>query len=626
MPPRLEQSATAKAKESTVYRMTTFRNSIFADSAAGHCTRQIAAFAVLMIAAACLSPQMLPAEDSKAAAQLHELFQDEWEYGLVEDPTYASWLGDSRFNDRWQDVSSAAIARRIDHFQTVLKRLDGFDVGQLNQTDRISLQLFRRKYQNTVDEYPFGWHLVPLDQRGGIQDESSLADAMSFETVKDFEDWIARLNTFPAYMDQTLELMRVGVERKIVHAKIVMQRLPAQIERQIVDDPTKSLCYKPFRNMPDGISSAEQKRLRQAGRDAITRSVVPAYRRMLVFFQTVYLPACYEKPGVWQFPDGKKFYAHRCRVFTTTDMTPQEIHDTGQREVKRIRGEMKKIIQQVKFDGSFDEFLDHLRTDPKFYYDNPNDLLAAYREVCMRINPRLVSQFKRLPRLPYGVESIPPHIAPDTTTAYYRPPSADGLRAGTYFVNLYRPEVRPKYEIEVLSVHEAVPGHHLQIALAQEIEGLPLFRRYGGYTAFIEGWALYSESLGGDLGLYTDPYSKFGQLTYEMWRAVRLVVDTGIHAFGWSRQEAIDFFTANTAKTPLDIENEIDRYIAWPGQALAYKIGELKITELRRRAETKLGDDFDVRDFHATILGQGAVTLDVLERIVDEWIKEVAAR
>jgi prolyl oligopeptidase len=287
---------------------------------------------------------------------------------------------------------------------------------------------------------------------------------------------------------------------------------------------------------------------------------------------------------------------------------------------------MLKVVQQVGFEGSFDEFLDHLRTDPKFYYDNPNDLLAAYREVCMRINPRLVRLFNRLPRIPYGVEPIPPHLAPDTTTAYYRQPSADGMRAGTYFVNLYRPEVRPKYEIEVLSVHEAMPGHHLQIALAQEIEGLPLFRRYGGYTAFIEGWALYSESLGSDLGLYKDPYSKFGQLTYEMWRAVRLVVDTGIHEFGWSRQDAIDFFTANTAKTPLDIANEVDRYISWPGQALAYKIGELKIKELRRRAESELGDKFEVREFHATILGQGAVTLDVLDGIVDDWIAGVRSR
>ena len=582
---------------------------------------------IVGLAVVLLSTQSLTAQDTNAAAeQLHKLFEDEWDRGLVEDPTYASWLGDRRFNDRWQDLSPEAIDRRINHRREILKRLGEFDVKQLGRTDRISLELFQRKYQNVVDEYPFGWHLVPLNQRGGIQDESTLADAMSFESVQDYENWIARLTSFPVYMDQTLNLMREGVRRKIIHTRVVMQRLPAQIERQIVDDPTRSLYYKPFRNMPDAITAPEQQRLQQAGREAITTHVVPAYREMLRFFNETYLPACYDKPGVWQFPDGREFYALRCRVFTTTEMTPQEIHDTGLREVKRIRYEMQKVVKQVGFQGSFGEFLDHLRTDPKFYYDNPNDLLAAYREVCMRINPRLVRLFNRLPRIPYGVEPIPPHLAPDTTTAYYRRPSVDGMRAGTYFVNLYRPEVRPKYEIEVLSVHEAVPGHHLQIALAQEIEGLPLFRRYGGYTAFIEGWALYSESLGSDLGLYKDPYSKFGQLTYEMWRAVRLVVDTGIHAFGWSRQEAIDFFTANTAKTPLDIENEVDRYISWPGQALAYKIGELKITGLRRRAESELGDRFEVREFHATILGQGAVTLDVLEGIVDDWIARVRSR
>ena len=565
-------------------------------------------------------PAFAQSESDANADAFHRLLDDEWDRRLRENPTFASWLGDKRFNDRWQDVSLGAIQQRHEQDQAVLEELKQIDATKLEGQDRISFELFRREYQDSVDSFRFGWHLVPLNQRGGIQDENSLADAMSFSTIKDYEDWIARLQAFPEYMDQTIALMREGIRRKIVHATIVMQRVPTQIKRQIVDDPRQSLFYKPLRNVDPSIDDADRQRLQTKAATAIARHVVPSFRKLLDFFDDEYLPACYDRVGVWQFPDGEAFYAQRCRQFTTTNLTAKEIHEIGLSEVKRIRAQMEQIVRDVEFDGTFREFLTDLRTNPKFYFKDPNDLLVAYREVCMRINPQMVKMFGRLPRIPYGIEPIPEHLAPDTTTAYYRPPSADGLRAGTYFVNLYRPEVRPKYEIEVLSVHESVPGHHLQIALAQEIEGIPLFRRYGGYTAFIEGWGLYSESLGSELGLYQDPYSRFGQLTYEMWRAVRLVVDTGMHSLGWSRQQAIEFFAENTAKTMLDIENEVDRYIAWPGQALAYKIGELKIQELRRRAEAKLGDRFNLRDFHDTVLGNGAVTLDILERIIDDWI------
>ena len=559
---------------------------------------------------------------SPATKALHALFESEWEKKLRDEPTLSSYLGYKQHNSRWPDRSLSFLRNQHEHRQAVLGRLDQIDLDQLSSSDRINYELFRQQYENDVRSFPFGWHLIPLNQREGIQDESSLADAMSFDTVRDYEDWISRLNRFPTYMDQTLALMQEGVRRRIVHARVVMNRLPAQIRRQIVDDPTASLYYKPFRRFPDDIPAAEQQRLRTDAAAAIRRNIIPSYRKMLEFFEAVYLPACYEKVGVFQFPDGQKFYAHRAKLFTTTDLTPQEIHDIGHREVKRIRAEMEAIVKQVEFKGSFREFLEHLRTDPKFYFENPNDLLVAYRDACKKIDPQLVRLFGKLPRIPYGIEPIPEHIAPDTTTAYYREPSADGLRAGTYFVNLYKPEVRPKYEIEVLSVHEAVPGHHLQLALALELENVPTFRRFAGYTAFIEGWALYSEGLGEQLGLYQDPYSKFGQLTYDMWRAVRLVVDTGMHSRGWTRQQAIDFFAENTAKTMLDIENEVDRYIAWPGQALAYKIGQLKIQELRAKAEHKLGDRFDIRAFHDMLLSEGSVTLSIVERMVDDWIAE----
>jgi len=565
-------------------------------------------------------------ERTAESRDVEKLLSDEWDWRLREDPAFASWLGDARFNHLWPDVSLAARERRHQHRISVLKQVDAIDAAKLSPHERINIKLFRREYADDVDGYPFGWHLVPLTQRGGIQDESSLADSLTFNTVKEYEDWNSRLRAFPEYMDQTLELMREGVRRGIVHARVVMTRVPGQIERQIVDSPERSLFYAPFRDMPPDIPEPERERLREAARQAIAGQVVPAYQRLLEYVNGTYLPACYEKVGVWQIADGGEFYAQRCRLFTTTDLTPDQIHEIGLNEVRRIRAQMEDVVRDVKFEGTFADFLHDLRTNPKFYYENPNDLIDAYRAVCMRINPQLVKLFRRLPRIPYGVEPIPEHLAPDTTTAYYRPPSADGLRAGTYFVNLYRPEVRPKYELEVLSVHESVPGHHLQIALAMELEDLPEFRRYGGYTAFIEGWGLYSESLGGELGLYRDPYSRFGQLTYEMWRAVRLVVDTGMHFKGWTRQQSVDFFAANTGKSLLDIENEIDRYISWPGQALAYKIGELKFQELRRRAEKQLGDRFDIREFHEVVLGRGAVTLDLLEQIVDEWLESVAAR
>ena len=366
-------------------------------------------------------------------------------------------------------------------------------------------------------------------------------------------------------------------------------------------------------------------RLRELAQKAIAEVVVPSYETMLSFFVEKYIPACYEKEGIWQIPQGKELYAHRAKVYTTTELTPQEIHQIGLSEVARIKKEMLKIMKEGKYEGTFKEFLRFLRTDPRFYYKTEEELLAATQVVCKKIDPLLLSQFEKLPRIPYGVKQIPANIAPDTTAAYYMPPDAKGTRSGYYFVNTYKPESRPKFEIEVLTLHESVPGHHLQLALATELEDLPVFRAQWGYTAFIEGWALYSERLGEDLGCYEDPYNKFGQLTYEMWRAVRLVVDTGIHDQGWSREKAIEYFADNAPKSILDIENEIDRYIAWPGQALAYKIGELKITELRKKAETELGDQFDVREFHNVVLKNGSVTLDVLERVVLKWIQETSA-
>ena len=570
----------------------------------------------------CWAASAPAAVSAPATKSLHQLFETEWNHTMERHPTWASALGDRRWNDRWGDASLAAIEADHAHDRDVLRRLQGIDRARLAPRDQLNYDLFQRQFAEALESHPFRLYLMPVSMRDGIQSEDELADSLRFETVQDFEDWLTRLRRFPALMDQTIALMREGIRARVVQPKIIMQRVPAQIEKQLVSAPEQSPFYKPFTHFPASLGAAERARLERAAKEAVASAIVPAYQRFKEFFTQEYLPACFDQVGAWQLPDGAKLYALEARHFTTTALTPQQIHDLGLSEVKRIRAELLAIKDRVGFQGTLPEFFVHLRTDPKFYFQTPEELLAAYRAQSRRIDPLLVKLFRTLPRMPYGIEPIPDKMAPDTTMAYYRQPAGDGSRAGTYFVNLYRPETRPKYEMMALSLHEAVPGHHLQIALAQEQGELPNFRRYGGYTAYIEGWGLYSESLGEELGLYTDPYAKFGQLTYEMWRAVRLVVDTGLHALKWDRQRAIDYFHDNAAKQENDIINEIDRYIGWPGQALAYKLGELKLKELRARAAKALGEKFDVRDFHDVVLRSGAVPLDILERNVDTWLKD----
>ena len=561
------------------------------------------------------------ADDPKATLQ--QLFDTQWERGLRENPTGATYLGDHRFDDQWQDQSPAALESSHRADLAALQAIDRIAPDSLSEADQLNRELFRRLYQGSADAYAYGRQYTPLSHQEGLASAHQLTELINFGEAKDYENWIARMDGIGRRVEQEIALMREGARHKLVQPRIIMQRVPAQIARQIVADPTASPFYGPFKSMPASIPAAEQERLRAAALASINRTVVPAYTRLQAYVERDYLPKCRDTVGIWDTPGGDDWYQNRIAWFTTTNLTADEIHEIGLREVARIRGEMQKIIEQVGYQGSFAEFLQFLRTDPRFRYTDSQQLLQAYMAMAKRIDPLLPQYLGKLPRMPYGVRPIPEQIAPDTTTAYYQGPGQDGLRAGYFYVNLYKPEERPKYEIPVLTMHEAVPGHHLQIALAQELGDLPKFRRDFEATAFVEGWGLYSESLGQEMGLYTDPYDKFGQLTYEMWRAVRLVVDTGIHHRHWTRDQAIQFFKANAAKTELDIVNEVDRYIAWPGQALAYKIGELRIKELRREATEALGPRFDLRAFHDVVLGSGAVPLDVLSANVHRWMESV---
>jgi prolyl oligopeptidase len=550
------------------------------------------------------------------------LLADHWEWQMRENPVRASRMGDRRFNDQWTDMSLDAIGRRQGEQQEFLRRLRFIDSSKLTETDQLNYDLFRRSLENSIDGHQFKNYLMPMSQRGGVQSLESTAETLRLANVQDYEDWLARMAQIETVIEQTMSRMEEGRESGYMPPKILMERIPAQISMQLVEDPEQSPFFKSFAAMPDSIVDADRERLQQLAKDLIDESVVPGYREFANYFNNVYLPASRDTIGASSLPDGEAFYEYRTRLYTTTQMTPDEIHRLGLNEVKRIRDEMQLVIDELEFEGSFDDFLTFLRTDPQFYYDTPEELFEGYLAISKRIDPELVKVFGKLPRMPYGLRPIPDNIAPDTTTAYYNRPAADGSRPGYYYVNLYRPEVRPKYEMEVLSIHEAVPGHHLQISLQMELEEMPNFRKYSGFTAFTEGWGLYSESLGYEMGFYKDPYSKFGALTYDMWRAVRLVVDTGMHFKGWTRQQAIDFFKDNAAKTEADIINEIDRYISWPGQALAYKIGQLKMLELRRKAEQALGNDFDIKAFHDALLGGGALPMEILETRMNRWLSE----
>jgi uncharacterized protein (DUF885 family) len=577
-------------------------------------TKWILAAALLAIAAPSFAS---PADD------FDKIVKEEWETRMRENPLFATQVGDHRYNDQLPQVGLADEARRAQQDRAFLKRLEGIDRARLDDKRRGNYDIFRRMLNDRIAEFEFKGYLMPITNRDGFHTSFvQLGDRVPLNTVKDYENYCARLEAARRYIGQYIEVMREGGKAGYVLPKVVLEGWESTVETHLVDDATESLLYGPFEEYPDAVPAKDRERITARGKKAIMESVVPGYRAFGEFIAKEYVPACRETIGASELPNGKAYYAYRVRMFTTLDVTPKQVHDIGLSEVKRIRAEMLDVIKESGFDGSFPEFLEFLRSDSRFYVDTPEELMKETALVCKEMDGKLPTLFKTLPRMPYGLKEIPAFIAEKTTTAYYEDPTGDGTKAGFYYVNTSRLESRPLYEIEALSLHEAVPGHHLQIAIQYEIPDVPNFRRYDWFTAFVEGWGLYSERLGLEVGFYQDPYSNFGRLSYEMWRALRLVVDTGMHDFGWSRQQAIDYMAENGALSLHNVTTEVDRYISWPGQALAYKMGELKFRELRANATKELGDRFDVREFHDVCLWSGAVPLDVLEANVKAWVKE----
>jgi len=558
---------------------------------------------------------------------LSDLFAEEWAFRLQEDPIFATYTGDTRYNDRLPALSEADFARRSNTFRSFLERLHAINLQTLPPGDALNYTLFERTLQNTLEEYRFQLYRMPITKLSGPHTElQNLLEVTPIENPSDYNAYLARLQAVGPYLSQYIDLLRNGVKTGFVPASVALQGIETALEVHLPTQPNDSPFFKPFEHFPVGITPAEARQLALSGEEVIQNGVIPAFQELYDFIIQEYLPACRTEISIAAIPNGCDYYNYCVHRFTTLDLTPEQVHETGLDEVRRIRSEMEAVIQQIGThvkDGAvdFQAFLEYLRIEPSFFVTTPAALLEKVALILKRMDGELPRLFKTLPRTPYGIRETPASIAPRSTSAYYFLPSGDFSTAGFYYVNTYDLKSRPLYEYEALSFHEAVPGHHLQLALQMEMAGTPNFRRYLDMTAFIEGWALYAERLGLEVGFYTDPFSNFGRLIFEMWRACRLVVDTGMHALGWSRQQAIDYMEANTALSHLNIINEIDRYIAWPGQALAYKIGELTIRALRRQVEDTLSSRFDLREFHDLLLEEGALPLDILEAKIKNWLQ-----
>jgi uncharacterized protein (DUF885 family) len=582
--------------------------------------------AVCLIAACGSSEEPATTQAVDAGTALHALFDEHFERNLELNPLSATFIGDYRYNDRMANSNSPeylATAQAMD--EEFLRRLLEIDRTQLGYQDQLSYDIFRINREQSLEGNQFPFHLQPINQFYSITNFfvqlGSGASAHPFKTVKDYDDFLSRADDFSTIIDQLVTNMQEGMQAGITQPRILMAKLQPQIDAHVVDKVEDSNFYAPIRDMPEDFSAEDRERLTAAYEDKILNTIIPAYQRISNFIGDDYLDNARETVGLLAQPNGISWYEYMVRVRTTTDMTPEEIHQVGLREVARIHEEMHTVMEEVGFDGDLKEFFEYMNTDPQFFFDEPEQLIQGYRDMSDHIAGLSEKLFEIFPKTGFEVRRVEPFREQSASGGSYQAGTPDGTRPGVFYANAYDLSARPNWAMESLYLHEAIPGHHFQIMIQRENEDLPEFRRFGGFTAFSEGWGLYAESLGKEIGVYTDPYQYFGGLNAELWRSIRLVVDTGIHAKGWSRQQVLDYMYENSAVAEARAVSEAERFMAIPGQALAYKVGQLKIREIRDDAEARLGDKFSVKAFHTEVLRDGAMPLSMLEAKIDRWIE-----
>jgi uncharacterized protein (DUF885 family) len=585
----------------------------------------MAGFATAPVALATDTPAAALDRSQAESQRLHAYFDEYFEAYLQQNPILATSIGDPRYNDRFVvDIAPASIAAEQKLQRDALARIQTFDRAVLPPQDQLSYDIFKSARERDIAGFAFPDELIPLNQFYSTPNmfvQLGSGNGMQpFKTVQDYDNFLQRLDGFVSWSDQAIVNMREGIKRGYTLPKLLAERTLPQLQAQMVTKPEESLFWGPITNLPASFSPADKGRLTQAYRAAIETKVVPTYRKLHDFMRDEYIPKARTTHGMQGLPDGDAWYAYNVRRITTTNYTPAQIHQIGLDEVKRIHGEMRGVMAKVGFKGSLDEFFKYMNTDPQFFFDKREDLIAGYEALRQKVNPQLPKLFEILPKADYEVRAVEPFREKSAAGGQYQAASEDGSRPGIFYANAYDLRARQKWAMEALSLHEANPGHHFQISIQREQKDLPKFRRFGGYTAYSEGWGLYAESLGTELGMYTDPYQYFGRLEAELWRAIRLVVDTGLHSKGWTREQVLEYMDQNSSAAEARRVSEAERYMAIPGQALAYKIGQLKISELRARAEKELGPKFDVRKFHTAVLVDGALPLDVLEAKIDRWI------